>query len=105
MSGSMKLSEQEKQEMVLDAKNGNRAKAFHSARMLSQKGSLDDYIDFLSENMGTIPLVPTKRKTKYFYPSFRSAYYRHDALRQKRHRYHQKHRTYKKDLLSIICGP
>jgi len=51
MSGSIKLSEEEKQEMVLDAKNGNRAKAFHSARILSQKGSLDDYIDFLSENI------------------------------------------------------
>ena len=66
MSGSTKLSEKEKQEMVLDAKNRNRAKAFHSARMLSQKGSLDDYIDFLSENMGTFPLVPTERKTEHF---------------------------------------
>jgi len=66
MSGSIKLSEEEKQEMVLDAKNGNRAKAFHSARILSQKGSLDDYIDFLSENMDSIPFVSTKRKTEHF---------------------------------------
>ena len=66
MSGSIKLSEQEKQEMLLDAKNGNRAKAFHSARILSQKGSLDDYIDFLSENMDSIPLIPSKRLTENF---------------------------------------
>jgi len=66
MSGSIKLSEQEKQEMALDAKDGNRAKAFRSARMLRQKGNLDDYIDFLSENMGAIPVVPTKRKTDHF---------------------------------------
>ena len=66
MSGSMKLSEEEIQEMVQDAKDGNRAKAFRSARRLSQKGSLDDYIDFLSENMGSIPFVPTKRKTEHF---------------------------------------
>ena len=66
MSGSTRLSEREKQEMLLDAKNGNRAKAFHLARMSSQKGSLDDYIDFLSENMGSISLVPTKRKTDHF---------------------------------------
>ena len=66
MSGSMKLSEEEKQEMVQDAKNGNRAKVFRLARMLSQKGSLDDYIDFLSENMGMVPFVPTKKKTDHF---------------------------------------
>lgn len=66
MSGSMKLSEEEKQEMILDAKNGNRAKAFHSARILSQKGSLDDYIDFLSENMESIPFNSTIRKTEHF---------------------------------------
>ena len=66
MSGSMKLSEEEKQEMVLDAKNGKRAKGFHSARILSQKGSLDDYIDFLSENMDSTPFISTKRKTEHF---------------------------------------
>ena len=66
MSGSVKLSEQEKQEMILDAKNGSRARAFHAARMQSQKGSLDDYIDFLSENMDSIPLIPSKRLTENF---------------------------------------
>jgi len=70
MSGSMKLSEEEKQEMVLDAKNGKCAKAFRLARMLSQKGSLDDCIDFLSENMGAIPIVPTKTKTEHFKLSY-----------------------------------
>jgi hypothetical protein len=66
MSGSIKLSEEERQEMIQDAKNGKRAKAFNFARILSQKGSLDDYIDFLSENMGSIPLIPSKRLTENF---------------------------------------
>lgn len=66
MSGSIKLSEEERQEMIQDAKNVKRGKVFHSARILSQKGSLDDYIDFLSENMDSVPFVPTKRKTEHF---------------------------------------
>ena len=66
MSGSIKLSEEERQEMIQDAKNVKRGKVFHSARVLSQKGSLDDYIDFLSENMDSIPLIPSKRLTKNF---------------------------------------
>jgi len=66
MSGSIKLSEEEREEMIRDAKDVERGKAFHSARVLSQKGNLDDYIDFLSENMDSIPLIPTKRRTKNF---------------------------------------
>jgi hypothetical protein len=66
MSGSIKLSEEERQEMIQDAKNVMRGKVFHSARVLSQKGSLDDYIDFLSKNMDSIPLIPSKRLTKNF---------------------------------------
>jgi len=66
MSGSIKLTEEERQEMIKDAKNAKRGKVFHSARVLSQKGSLDDYIDFLSENMDSIPLIPSKRLTENF---------------------------------------
>ena len=66
MSGSIKLSEEERQEMIQDAKNVKSGKVFHSERILSQKGSLDDYIDFLSENMDSVPFVPTKRKTEHF---------------------------------------
>ena len=66
MSGSIKLSEEERQEMIQDAKNVKRGKVFHSAHVLSQKGSLDNYIDFLSENMDSIPFIPTKRKTEHF---------------------------------------
>ncbi len=66
MSGSIKLSEEERQEMIQDAKDVKRGKVFHSARVLSQKGSLDNYIDFLSENMDSIPLIPAKRLTKNF---------------------------------------
>ena len=66
MSGSIKLSDDEKQEMIEDAKDLNRGKLFNVARLLNQRGSLDDYIDFLSENMGLVPFTLSRRITKNF---------------------------------------
>lgn len=66
MNGSPILSDEEKQEMIEDGKDVLRGKAFNAAKMLSQKGSLDDYIDFLSENMGLVAWEPSKRKTENF---------------------------------------
>jgi len=61
MSGSIVLTEDEKREMLLDARNPDRKAAFAAARRLSQEGSLDDYIDFLSENMALVPPSPPRR--------------------------------------------
>ncbi|MFC1812442.1 hypothetical protein ACFL03_07095 [Thermodesulfobacteriota bacterium] len=66
MSGSAILSDEEKQEMLEDAKDSKRGEVFNAARLLSQQGSLDDYIDFLSENMNLVQVVPTKKITKNF---------------------------------------
>ncbi|MCJ7774251.1 MAG: hypothetical protein MUP22_14105 [Desulfobacterales bacterium] len=63
MSGSWILSYEEKQEMLLDANNKNRGMSFQSARRTTQLGTLDDYIDFLSENMELIQTSPVKLKT------------------------------------------
>ncbi len=66
MSGSMMLSDEEKREMLEDAKNVRRGKAFMSAREKSQEGSLDEYIDFLSESMDIIKPAPSgKVATKF----------------------------------------
>lgn len=51
MSDSEILTEEEKQEMLADAHNPGRCAAFAAARRLSQEGTLDDTIDFLSANM------------------------------------------------------
>ena len=51
MNGSIKLTDEEKLEMIEDARNVSRSRAFQAARMTAQKGSLDDYIDFLSHNI------------------------------------------------------
>ena len=63
MNGSMKLTDEEKLEMIEDAGNISRSRAFQAARITTQEGSLDDYIDFLSQNMHWVKVVPTKRIT------------------------------------------
>ncbi len=63
MSGSEILSEKEKREMLEDSRDVNRGRAFEAARLHSQVGSLDEYIDFLSENMKLFELAPSKRIT------------------------------------------
>jgi hypothetical protein len=63
MNGSMKLTDEERLEMIEDARNIPRSKVFQAARMTAQKGSLDDYIDFLSQNIEWVKVVPTKRIT------------------------------------------
>ena len=63
MNGSMKLTDEEKLEMIEDARNISRRKVFQAARITTQKGSLDDYIDFLSQNIEWVKVVPTKRIT------------------------------------------
>jgi hypothetical protein len=66
MNGSVKLTDEEKFEMIEDAINVSRSKAFQAARMTAQKGSLDDYIDFLSQNIEWVKVVPTRRITKNY---------------------------------------
>ena len=63
MNGSMKLSDEEKLEMIEDARDSSRSRALRATRMTTQKGSLDDYIDFLSRNIEWVKVVPTKRIT------------------------------------------
>jgi hypothetical protein len=58
MSGSRVLTEEEKREMLQDARDPRRKAAFAAAQRLSHEGSLDDYIDFLSENMELVSTSP-----------------------------------------------
>ena len=66
MNGSKKLSDEEKQEMLKDSKDFERRRAFNAARILSDQGSLDDYIEFLSEHIPFFNVIPTKRITTNF---------------------------------------
>ena len=66
MNGSPKLTHKERLEMIEDARNISRSKVFQAARMTAQKGSLDDYIDFLSQNIEWVKVIPTKRITTNF---------------------------------------
>lgn len=66
MSGSINLTDEEKLEMMEDEINISKRKAFEVARMNAQSGSLDDYIDFLSQNIEWIKVIPAKRITRNF---------------------------------------
>jgi hypothetical protein len=66
MSGLKILNEEEKQEMLFDARDKDRGIAFNAARTQSQQGSLDDYIDFLSDNMELAKWSPTRHVTDYY---------------------------------------
>lgn len=63
MNGSIKLTAEERMEMIEDARNISRRKVFQAARTTAQTGSLDDYIDFLSQNIEWVKVAPTKRIT------------------------------------------
>jgi biotin synthase-related radical SAM superfamily protein len=54
MSGLKILTEEQRREMLHDARDAARRAAFAAAQRLSQEGSIDDYIDFLSENMDLV---------------------------------------------------
>jgi len=66
MNGSVKLSSEEKNELIEDAKDIIRGKAFEAARLQASKGGLDEYIEFLSQNMEWVKVVATKRITENF---------------------------------------
>ena len=66
MSGSMRLSDQEKREMREDAEDVNRGEVFHAAQEKGQEGSLDDYVNFLAENVEFFEFMPSRRSTANF---------------------------------------
>jgi hypothetical protein len=67
MNGLEILTEEERSEMLQDARDAARGAAFAAAQRLSQLGSLDDYIDFLSENMNLVgPSQPRVHVTVNF---------------------------------------
>jgi hypothetical protein len=49
MSGSTKLTDEEKNEMLADGKDTFRGVIFQKAHRKTQQGDLDDYINFLSQ--------------------------------------------------------
>jgi hypothetical protein len=66
MRGSTILTDREKEEMLLDGRDKDRGAAFAAARIQSQQGSLDDYIDFLSENMDLVSWSPKRHVTDHY---------------------------------------
>ena len=66
MNGSARLSEEEKQEMLQDAKDLDRRDSFLAARLKSQEGTIDEHIDFLSQNIGCIEFKPSRNVTTNF---------------------------------------
>ena len=63
MNGLLRLSKHEKDEMLRDSKNNQRRNAFSAMQAKSQTGTLDDFIEFLSENIGSFNFLPFKKIT------------------------------------------
>jgi hypothetical protein len=63
MNGFERLSPEIREEMLSDAKDARRGLAFRAARRKSEQCDLDEYIRFLSDNMASTKLCPTKRLT------------------------------------------
>jgi len=66
MTGFKRLSRDIREELLEDARDFERRMAFRAARRKSERCDLDEYIRFLSENMGDIPTKPAKRVTRDF---------------------------------------
>jgi hypothetical protein len=66
MNGSVKLSSEEKYELLKDAMDKTRGKAFAAARLEASEGGLDEYVEFLSQNMEWVKVVGTRRITENF---------------------------------------
>jgi hypothetical protein len=66
MNGSITLSDEEKRELLADAGSTARKEAFLKARASTRIGSLDDYIEFLSNNMKAVNFSPTRHITEDF---------------------------------------
>ena len=66
MNGSVKLSSEEKYELLEDANDIGRGKAFDAARLQASEGGIDEYIEFLSQNMEWVKVIATRRVTDNF---------------------------------------
>ena len=66
MSGSEILGDEEVREMIEDARDLSRGRSFAAARLRIQEGSLDEYIEFLSESMRLFEFSPSKRITENY---------------------------------------
>jgi hypothetical protein len=62
MNGSPRLNDEERQELLRDGQDLQRGKAFRDLKVRAHRGTLDEYIEFLSENLESfhLPLFPKK---------------------------------------------
>lgn len=66
MTGLERLSNEERQEMIQDAQDPLRGKTFLALKIRAHSGTLDEYIDFLSENMGSFSFPHSPKISKHF---------------------------------------
>ena len=66
MSGSLRLGDELRQEMIQDAQDPRRGKAFLALKVRCHTGTLDEYIEFLSEQFGSFHFSPSKKISDHF---------------------------------------
>ena len=66
MNGSLRLGDELRQEMIQDAEDLRRGKVFLALKVRCHSGTLDEYIEFLSEQSGSFNFSPSKIISDHF---------------------------------------
>lgn len=66
ISDSPRLTDEEKQEMLLDSTEVRRGEVWRALKVRCHIGGIDEYIEFLSENIGSFISSPSKKISNHF---------------------------------------
>ncbi len=66
MSGLLRLKDEEKQGLLWDAQDRQRGEVFRALKVRAHTGTIDDYIEFLSENLESFNFSPSRKISDHF---------------------------------------
>ena len=66
MSGLPRLKDEERQELLQDSKDARRGEVWRAIKVRCHIGDMEEYIEFLSENIGSFNISPSKMVSDHF---------------------------------------